>query len=744
MTKINEKNNVVSWVYKIGFFIILALPILVWPPYFFPVDWGKSIVFRSVLAIIFFLYLWKFLRGKENFNWQNFIKSKIVWALGALLGFYFLASIFSVDPLFSFWGSPYRGGGLITFAFFFIFTVLSFILLKKEDWKKTWIFSIFIGVLVSLIGVIQYFKLFNNIFVGTGDRPPSTMGNTDILGLYLLLLFFITLAFTIKEKFRWKKILYFTSLVLFFYVILITGARAAYFGLVIGGIYFIFSYSKKIDLIKVTTIGLLILATIAVFYANTINQYPVFLQQNRLFNSVVSRLSIKDATNDPRFAAWQIEIKELTDKPILGWGPENLSVGFDKFYDPNTVTEPWWDRAHNILLGIGVETGILGIIAYLALFIVLFWQLQKAKNEKNNLAVHGIQATLIGYFVANFFGFDTFSTYLIFFLLIAYSLHLIYEDPTKTNIVENHNPINKVWWKSCIIFVLFIILIIFLWQYNFAPFQINTQINKDSDLVNQKQCDQALTLMDDNLKQHSFLDSYARMQYIEFTKTCAVFYPQNNLDYIKKDLELLNEAVKIQPLYTRYWLYMGAYESTLAGQENDATKKENLTKLANNDFTTALKLAPKHQEIFIDMASLQMISSNYKSSEDYSKKCISLNPSLGDCYFYLGLSQIYSKNSAEANKNIQTAKEKGYNINSETSLIKLANAYNSTSDYQSLAIIFEKLTTLNPNAIQYHSSLAFIYAKLGEYNKARQEAGKVLELSPASKQNVDEFLNTLP
>jgi tetratricopeptide (TPR) repeat protein len=250
--------------------------------------------------------------------------------------------------------------------------------------------------------------------------------------------------------------------------------------------------------------------------------------------------------------------------------------------------------------------------------------------------------------------------------------------------------------------------------------------------------------MDNNLQQHSFLDSYAKMQYVELTKTCAIFYPQNSLTYIKKDLDLLNEAVKIQPLYTRYWIYLGAYESTLAGQEADAAKRSDLIKLANDDFTTALRLAPKHQEIFIDLANLHIISGDYKSAEDYSQKGISLNSNFGECYFYLGLSQIYMKDSLNANQNIKTASTKGYNINSEDNLGKLGSAYNSIPDYQNLLIIFERLVSINPSDVQYHSSLAFIYAKLGEYDEARQEAAIVLQLSPQSKPNIDAFLKTLP
>ena len=112
------------------------------------------------------------------------------------------------------------------------------------------------------------------------------------------------------------------------------------------------------------------------------------------------------------------------------------------------------------------------------------------------------------------------------------------QNEMQTNIKQN-----KSWWKPITITILFIILIIFLWQYNIVPLQINADINKANDFANAKQCNQAFNLMDKVLQEHSFLDSYAAMEYISFTQTCAGFFPENNLTYIKKDMELMDEAV---------------------------------------------------------------------------------------------------------------------------------------------------------------------------------------------------------
>lgn len=95
------------------------------------------------------------------------------------------------------------------------------------------------------------------------------------------------------------------------------------------------------------------------------------------------------AIADPRFSAWQITLKAIKEKPIFGWGPENLSIGFDKYYDPSLpyISKEWggwWDRAHNIILDTAATFGIPAVIIYLALFAVLFWQLQKSKKISSN------------------------------------------------------------------------------------------------------------------------------------------------------------------------------------------------------------------------------------------------------------------------------------------------------------------------------------------------------------------------
>ncbi len=728
--KNNLISKIISWIYLAGFVIILTLPALNLPPYFFPPDFAKTIIFRSILAVLLTLFIYQLLYQQPSPNLHSIKKNPLTWALAAVFITFLLSTIFAVDPYLSLWGNPIRGGGFITFASYIIFGVLAFLLLTKDDWERIWNLSIGVGGLVSLIAIMQYFHIFRSIFLPVEGRPASTMGNPILLAIYLLLLCFITLSKGIEEKERWKKNYYFGALALFSVAIFITESRAAYLGILVGLIYFLIWYpSQKLHLAKIVSFGLIILALASVICM-------------ALFTSLLPRFSIKNLTTDSRFDAFPIEFSMVKAHPLTGYGMENFSVGFDKYYNPTNSSLigiiAWWDRAHNIVFQILSDAGVLGLLAYIFLFGTLFWQLYKMKNPTS----HAIIASFIAYIIANLFSFDAFGSYLILFLLIGYSLHLAAPDKSiaRSDLTISHGGTGKL----IIMILLSGGIIFFCWQYNVRPFFINAQINKNAILVANKYCGEVLYDMDNLLKKQSFLDAYARLKYVEFTKVCNEFFPENNTAYLIKDLQVIGEATKIQPLYVRYWIGMATFGNDLAKKEKDVKIKNDLLENVNKHLDEALKLAPKHPEILIQQARNQMMAGNYQVMKDYSEKCIAFNQDLGDCYFYLSIAKIYLKDTDGAKEDFILANKKTAITHSEEGLNTLADAYASIPDYQNLSIIFRELVSIKPNSAQYHSSLAFFYSKLEKYKEARQEALEVLKLSPESKPNVDAFLKTLP
>ena len=110
-----------------------------------------------------------------------------------------MATIFSLEPSFSLWGSPYRGGGFLSYSFYIIFAVLAFFILRSRDWEKVWIGAFLTGIAVSFIAIFQKFGLFSETLFSYDYRPVSTLGGANFLALYLLLLSFLALSFSIQK-----------------------------------------------------------------------------------------------------------------------------------------------------------------------------------------------------------------------------------------------------------------------------------------------------------------------------------------------------------------------------------------------------------------------------------------------------------------------------------------------------------------------------------------------------------------
>lgn len=783
------------WFYLIGFFLILFLPLLNLPPWFSPPSWGKTIVFKIILSILIFFFIWQLLKKQgqvRNFSMKNF--GPVPKLLIALLGIFFLATLFSKEISFSFWGSPHRSGGFLNFAFYILFTLFAFWVLNSKDWKRLWDFSFIIGILVGLVAVFQKYELFGGFLIPYSYRPASTIGGPIFLAIYLLLLIFLSLSFAIKIR-GWKRFFYIFCVLFFLFIIYLSGTRAAYLGVGIGILYFLFFYPSskptpisasipipantkpikkfRIKWLKVLAAIFLILGILIVWWLNKQPELPQFIAKNKLLAVPAKRLligkSISDAL-DARIPGWKVGLQAFKDRPILGYGPENFSIGFDKYYDPSMpyITQTiagegtgWWDRAHNFFLDALINAGVLGLAVYLSLFIFLIWQLQRLKKENPGKSViyHGIQTTFIAYLAANFFSFDVFSTYLISFFLIGYSLHLMKQpkegsaEPTP----ESPSPEISQGKKSAIaeflhryrggvLFVLFLIMIWFFWSANIKPFYANSQTNLADYQSFRAQCLEAVAKMEKALESAGIISHYLRLKFVDLIGRCVS--EQDPVQAYKLSLrafELLKENTEMMPTYTRNWILLGIYSNYLAEkiQETEPEKGQEFLKQANLAFEKAQQLSPKRQEVFLEWLKTDLLSGDPEKAKERAQQCLAINREFTDCYWMLGISNLYLNNLDEAKENMEIAKERNYPVDSELSLLQQAKAYIVTLNYQELIKIYHQLIKIKPGNPQYYASLATCYREAGDFENARKYALKLLELVPQSKEEVDEFLRTL-
>lgn len=779
------------WLYLAGFFLILALPLFAAPPWLHPPGWGKAVIFRIILSMMLLVFLWQSLsqRGQTSpgQSWRT-LSGAGRWLLLGLAGLFLLAALASFEPPFSFWGSPYRAGGSLNFIFYILFALLALSILQPREWRKIIDFSLLVGLLAALIAILQYFHVFSRELISYLQNPPSTFGNAMFLAIYLSLLIFLALVFGFREKRLTKKLLYFSAVLLFGFTILITDTRAVYLGLALGALFFLLSYPRPgLRWLKgAAALGLLLFIAL-LFYLNTLAEPPKFIQQSRLLTTITSRLSLELLLEESRFATWRVTGQAISERPFLGWGPENFSIAFDRYYDPSLpgfANITWWDRAHSFVFDLGVTAGLPALLTYLALFAFLFWRLRQTKRTsvKKRLIAHGLQATFIAYLAANFFSFDSVSTYLTSFLLIGYALHLTSGQASPPSLPSARPDLvgseQALWRRSVlrellkrarmvigrlrqilkryrqgIIVLLALLLVWFVWAFNLKPLYLNKEINWAVYYAEeQQQCEKALVKMEEVLPSHSIIDHYLRLRYLDIIKQCLEIKPEAKTLLAQKAIALLKEAIELRPSYTRSWLLLGTYTNILIERGQQLPKEElaQLQKEADSYFARANQLAPKREEILLGWTQTGLLSGKYQEAKERAERCVNLSPNFIKCQWWKAISHLYLNELEQAEKDIALAKQKGYLIDSKNSLNQLAKAYiylaETTGEvkyYRILADLYQKLIQFDYENAQYHASLAYVYRFLGYYGEAQKEALIVLELAPELKDEIDLFLETL-
>jgi tetratricopeptide (TPR) repeat protein len=330
-------------------------------------------------------------------------------------------------------------------------------------------------------------------------------------------------------------------------------------------------------------------------------------------------------------------------------------------------------------------------------------------------------------------------------LLIGYSLQLISNNAESAE-SSQHGSIrieriyadNILKWRGGITFLLFIVLVWFIWDFNIKPLKINREIELARRFSEKGLCQKAIEKMEKILPEKSFLDHYLRLEYLDIIAQCVQENREMAFELAKKATEILKENTKIRPYYTRNWLLLGGYTNILIeGGE------KNLKDEAISYFEKAKEISPKRQEIPLGLSKTYLLTEEYQKAKESAQECINLNARLGDCWWQMALINVYLGEEETAKENMEIAKEKGYQIDSEISLLELAKAYLKRENYQELIKIYQKLIAIKPKNPKYYIALAVFYKESGQIEEAKKEALKILELFPEYKKEAEEFLKNI-
>ena len=389
--------------------LLVVLPLVytksVLDPVLYPrfTAWSVSLF---VLVLLFWVY-----RKRFSFDLRYF-KSGFFYSLAGFLFISIVSLSIAVNPV----------EGLTDIFKWLLFGITVFLVINLLKSSETTLEIIFKAVVINagfaiVIGVYQY--LTSVIVNSDANAIYELKGlmahkNQFSISLFLLLPFLFSSHFILGKN--WKKI---NVLVLVFVIlmIIILQTRAVWMALFFSGIItsllFFIAFSKNglIDinwkLLKKTmipVIGIFVLLLIAIFV------FPEIGFVNPIVIRVSSIFDLGSSSNEGRLQMWEATYRLFWDNKIIGVGGGNWKIFIYPYYSdylPSVFKH--WRNPHNDFLGIAAEKGVLGLLAFITMFVMLVYYsvrlILKSKSKRDIMISGSMLFGILGFLIVSFFSF---------------------------------------------------------------------------------------------------------------------------------------------------------------------------------------------------------------------------------------------------------------------------------------------------------------------------------------------------
>jgi tetratricopeptide (TPR) repeat protein len=202
----------------------------------------------------------------------------------------------------------------------------------------------------------------------------------------------------------------------------------------------------------------------------------------------------------------------------------------------------------------------------------------------------------------------------------------------------------------------------------------------------------------------------------------------------------LERNIKESPQDFRYQLFLSRFYVNLY----QISSQQEFLDSAETVLQEAQKLSPKNEQVYWLYAQISIHRGEYEQAEGYLKEAIALEPRLSQSHWYLSLVYLMQKKYDPAYTEAKESFRLGYiSKASLTDLKQAVDIYRVKGDNAGAIPLLEAALQIDPNDYELWAVMADLWAGVGEKEKAKQAAEKVLELKPDKQAEIDEFLKAL-
>jgi O-antigen ligase len=341
--------------------------------------------FTPIMFVIFFLtfiWLWKFNNLQIRFKPTSLDKPILIFFVIAVI-----SVVFSI----------YKQASLYALLQLISFVALYYLIVNSFDYvmaRRLVGFTVCVGVVISIYGLLQYFDICFHPWWAHGDFLSATYVNHNHFSGYLELLIPVTIGFLLsrRERVFIKKIGLAVALIILIAAFVVAQSRGAWICLAASLFFMSVILMRKKRANKTAVFAVILFIPLIVLFV-----YLVKPEISRRFDTVAN-METGDASFQTRLKIWQGTIEMIKHNPRIGSGIGSYVWAFPNFKPPKLDKKAHF--AHNDYLHITSEMGILAFAVMVWILIVLIKKGLRIRNQSMlvlgcgtgilSLSLHGI------------------------------------------------------------------------------------------------------------------------------------------------------------------------------------------------------------------------------------------------------------------------------------------------------------------------------------------------------------------
>jgi tetratricopeptide (TPR) repeat protein len=630
----------------------------------------KLAIAQFLLIVLFIIWFYHTLERKEILIYKDPAYLPLVFFLGwNVLSLFFSSFRYaSVEEI----------GKLLTYAFLY-FAVVNWVK-KRENFIVMVFFILIVGAVLSLHGLFYYLK----------ERTPviiSTFGNQNYFSAYLILLLPLVILTGIynwgRQNFFFSSLIFILAYIVIF-LIRIMDSQGAFLGIGASLLFLIILFRRQIFNPKIR------IPILAGLFALLLLGSVLFFQKLPQIKTYVDN-EIERGTVGIRLKIWQGSLRMIKARPLMGWGTGTFYLVYPNFRVPEYFLNPHsvnaTRHAHNELLEITAETGIIGVGLFLWLLATVFSKGIKTFYKKPLNLTNFLNAGLLAGVVAL--------------------------------VTQNLTGVNFRFSASALYFYLFIGLIS-------AECNLSEE-RKEGDFFSKK-----------------FLKKKALAWFmILIAILLGVIYTRGTLSSIMSDIYLKRglvfrykekwkeateeyyKSIHWNP-YNQRTYYRLAFAYGMMGKINESLFT----------YLKLKKLAPDYAQIHINLGGLYLQTGELKNAEEELKRAIELNPYEASTHNTLGGLYLKTGRLEDAKKELQKSieldpYEPRTHYNLAIVYLQLKKTDNAIVEFKQAISVQEEKKKINPNLADFrggYTGLGDIYYSQENWEEASQNYERAVQL----------------